>query len=647
MLDIIETYPLVGQLLYGRYQIIQLLSAGAFGQTYLAEDIARPGKPKCVIKQHQPILNYPNLLKNSRRRFTTEVETLLKIGKHDHIPQLLDYFEENLGFYVVLEFIEGNLLDTELVIHGSCEKCDREQSTIKLLKDVLNILQFIHQRGIIHSDLKPNNIIKRAYDSQWVLIDFSGASLISTQRTNKIFGESLKVHPLLANSVLGYLPLEQLQGEVHPNSDIYALGMIGIQCLTGIQPDKFPLDLDTGEINWKQGFQNSETLPIFGETLTSILSQMVKRDYQQRYQSAREVLEALEPLIIHEDLPKTLADLPGFPNPPFLYASPVEPESDPIESETEEIITITSEDCSSQEYLSTQADILSQCEFQKDTKSQSKELREDSENLSLFITGLGTSAAILNSLTIALGVHSLLYSAAYSSEAALLAQAKEAYQNGKFAEAIALAKSVSSNSRFYEESQEVAQEWQEQWRFSASQYQVIQKEFQEKKWKEVILQYQKLPAISYWQAKTKPLVDKSKIELEKEAEDLLDKAYEYADKKDFTQALAYLRQIDPETPTGSKIQPKIEEYTAKEDIRANYLLQQAYDSAAKRDFVTAIQFLKQIPQHRVAGEIAQAKIEEYTKKQKIKQQGQKVSDINAGNTLQEINPQKMLTTARR
>jgi len=87
----------------------------------------------------------------------------------------------------------------------------------------------------------------------------------------------------------GYMPHEQERGKPRPNSDIYALGMIGIQALTGVHPTQLPEDRNTGEIIW-------EHLAEVNTGLASVLNKMVHYHFKDRYNSAKEALEALLPL---------------------------------------------------------------------------------------------------------------------------------------------------------------------------------------------------------------------------------------------------------------------------------------------------------------------------------------------------------------
>ncbi len=287
---------MLGKLLDQRYQVVQVLSAGGFGKTYVAEDTRRPGNPTCVVKHLKPTSSDPNNLQTARRLFKSEAETLEQLGNHDQVPRLLAYFEENQEFYLVQEFIIGRPLNTEL--HPG--KSWRESQVIELLKDVLNILKFVHSYGVIHRDLKPENLIRRASDGKLVLIDFGAVKLVRTASATP----EIPMGDTVAIGTPGYMPSEQGLGKPRPSSDIYALGIIAIQALTGVHPTHFQEDSTTGEMFWQNQVQVSPEL-------ASILNRMVRYDYRHRYQSAHEALDAIAQL--NQSFPPTILHHPPQP----------------------------------------------------------------------------------------------------------------------------------------------------------------------------------------------------------------------------------------------------------------------------------------------------------------------------------------------
>jgi CHASE2 domain-containing sensor protein/predicted Ser/Thr protein kinase len=266
-------------LLAGRYKIKRVLGSGGFGLTYLAEDSQRPGAPQCVVKHLRPARRDEKFLQVARRLFRTEAEILEKLGNHPQIPQLLAYFEENQEFYLVQEYIQGHSLTEELPV----DKRVPEAQVVDLLKGLLEIMVFIHKNSVIHRDIKPTNIIRRQADGKVVLIDFGAVKQIQPQDQNDQEGATVAI------GTRGYAPPEQYAGHPSFSSDIYALGVIGIQALTGITPHQLPVSLETGDINWRHLANVSEE---FGQ----ILEKMVRYHFVERYQSVAVVLKELEGL---------------------------------------------------------------------------------------------------------------------------------------------------------------------------------------------------------------------------------------------------------------------------------------------------------------------------------------------------------------
>ncbi|MEH1778369.1 MAG: CHASE2 domain-containing serine/threonine-protein kinase [Nostoc sp.] len=307
--DLIQQRDLAlsGKVLARRYKIVKVLGSGGFSETYIAEDTQRPGNPRCVVKQLKPASTKSEGLQLARRLFNSEAQTLEKLGTHPQIPQLLAYFEEDEEFYLVQEQIIGHPLNQELLTGRVIE----EIAAIKIVRDLLQTLTFVHENNVIHRDIKPSNIIRRHSDGKLVLIDFGAVKEV----TIKPLDDQESTPFTIGIGTQGYAPSEQCFGRPHYSSDIYAVGMVGIKALTGVAPRELGRDAD-GEIKWSERTQVSHSL-------AKILSKMVLDDFKQRYQSASEVLEDLEifdyivnsqsrhPILRDDSLMNTLDQLNG------------------------------------------------------------------------------------------------------------------------------------------------------------------------------------------------------------------------------------------------------------------------------------------------------------------------------------------------
>lgn len=269
---------MIEELLRQRYQIIEKLGRGGAGETYVAEDLDIPvsPKPKCVVKRLHP----KGIDPDTQRLFHKEAEILYKLGQnHDQIPKLYAYFEEKGEFYLVQELIEGHNLAQEI---GEGKQWS-EAFVIKFLQELLEVLAFVHQNNVIHRDIKPSNIMRRDRDGKLILIDFGAVKEVG----NLAMDSQSSSARTISIGTFGYMPSEQAFGKPRLSSDIYAVGITAIFALTGIAPNQFPED-ENGEIIWQNHAQVSEEL-------ASILNQMVRYHFNQRYQTAVEVLQELNP----------------------------------------------------------------------------------------------------------------------------------------------------------------------------------------------------------------------------------------------------------------------------------------------------------------------------------------------------------------
>ena len=268
-------------LLHGRYHLVKGLGKGGFGATFLAADLALPGKPLCVIKQLRPNTDNPNFLSMARELFEREAKTLGRVGNHPQIPRLLDYFEDRKQFYLIQEFVKGNNLQQEVKKQGVLNEAKARQ----VLKEVLMILRDIHAQKVIHRDIKPANIIRREIDNRLVLIDFG----VVKNQVNSIGagGSNQTAFTAFAVGTPGFAPPEQLAMRPVYASDVYALGVTCMYLMTGKAPKNMDCDPITGDIDWFKYVKVSDS---FAEILTNMLEVAVKN----RYKTADEALKALD-----------------------------------------------------------------------------------------------------------------------------------------------------------------------------------------------------------------------------------------------------------------------------------------------------------------------------------------------------------------
>ncbi len=267
-----------GQILRQRYKIIENIGSGAFGVTYLAMDLDFPGERKCVVKNLSPKNSDPEVIVLAKRLFKTEAKCLSRLGEHNRIPRLYSYFEEEGEFYLVQEFIQGQNLASEF----KSGKRWSEEATVNFLQELLEILTFVHQEDTIHRDIKPANIMRRDSDGELVLIDFGAVKEILTVDNN---GQTSLSSLTVGIGSVNYIAPEQAMGRPGKYSDIYAVGMLGIQALTGLPPKALPKDSNKFR-------QILDELQIqINPQLECVLSTMISFQPENRFADATEALE--------------------------------------------------------------------------------------------------------------------------------------------------------------------------------------------------------------------------------------------------------------------------------------------------------------------------------------------------------------------
>ena len=264
-------------ILRGRYQVVRAIGQGGFGKTYLALDSDRLNA-RCVIKQFSPQVKGTKSLDKAVQLFQQEAERLNELGEHPQIPTLLAYFEHEQRLYLVQQFVEGQTLLQETIQHGHFD----ERQIRAVLVGLLPLLKFVHDHQVIHRDITPSNIIRRANDRKLVLIDFGVAKLLSAEATGQ---------PGTRIGTEGYAPMEQLRGgKAYPASDIYSLAATCIFLMTHVKPDDL-YDPMEGRWLWRDRLQQQGGN--ISNVIAQILDKMLKDLVSERYPSADAVMRDL------------------------------------------------------------------------------------------------------------------------------------------------------------------------------------------------------------------------------------------------------------------------------------------------------------------------------------------------------------------
>lgn len=298
-------------ILVGRYLPQQLLGRGGFGAAFLARDRYTPGQRRCVVKQFKPAGELSaTQIATAQQLFEREAEVLEEIGnQHEQIPNLYAFFEltvpsllpgkQDKFFYLVQELIDGNNLESELQAKGKFS----EAEVMEVLQAILPVLEFVHHSGSIHRDIKPANIMRHR-NGKFYLLDFGAVKQVTKVGATASRQGSTGIYSL------GFAPPEQMAGgDIYPSTDLYALAVTAVILLTGKEPAEL-FDAYSNQWRWRSQVQVSDSL-------AAVLDRMLLSAPNQRFQSAREVMIALNPttasLPPQPPVPATTTTLPSVP----------------------------------------------------------------------------------------------------------------------------------------------------------------------------------------------------------------------------------------------------------------------------------------------------------------------------------------------
>ncbi len=255
----------------GRYRLIRSLGEGGMAEVFLGydEEMRRAVAVKVVdSREYELVL-----------RFQREVETIGSLT-HEHILPVFDYGEQGEWRYLVMQYVDGGTL-RERLQRGPLAA----EEAAHILRQVASALQFAHARGIIHRDIKPSNILLRgdyAYLADFGLArDLDQAS--SLTKTGSLLGTPEYMAPELAKE------------EVSPGVDIYALGVVLYQMLTGRVPFSGNSVLS---ICWKHMQEDpvppSRLNPALPPALDAVVLRALAKNPRQRFQTADELARACD-----------------------------------------------------------------------------------------------------------------------------------------------------------------------------------------------------------------------------------------------------------------------------------------------------------------------------------------------------------------
>lgn len=295
---------LVGTVLDGRYAVKEVIGTGGMSVVYKAED-TQEGRLVALKVLKEEFVREPK----SRRRFLNESRAIAMLS-HENIVDVLDVNFEGDVQYIVMEYLEGPTLKEYMVEHGALDVYD----ALHIVEQILSALKHAHERGVVHRDIKPQNIILVDGNETVKVMDF-GIAHVQNYSTITISDKAI--------GTVHYISPEQAKGRpADERSDIYSTGVILYEMLTG----KLPFDADSAvSVALMQVQQKpvppSQIVPDIPPAVEHIVMKAMRKNVEARYQNAGEMLEDIEKFKENPDV--ILETTPPKADPNFVAEDPL------------------------------------------------------------------------------------------------------------------------------------------------------------------------------------------------------------------------------------------------------------------------------------------------------------------------------------
>ena len=295
---------LVGTVLDGRYAVKEVIGTGGMSVVYKAED-TQEGRLVALKVLKEEFVREPK----SRRRFLNESRAIAMLS-HENIVDVLDVNFEGDVQYIVMEYLEGPTLKEYMVEHGALDVYD----ALHIVEQILSALKHAHERGVVHRDIKPQNIILVDGNETVKVMDF-GIAHVQNYSTITISDKAI--------GTVHFISPEQAKGRpADERSDIYSTGVILYEMLTG----KLPFDADSAvSVALMQVQQKavppSQIVPDIPPAVEHIVMKAMRKNVEARYQNAGEMLEDIEKFKENPDV--VLETTPPKADPNFVAEDPL------------------------------------------------------------------------------------------------------------------------------------------------------------------------------------------------------------------------------------------------------------------------------------------------------------------------------------
>ncbi len=263
-------------MLKDRYEVDRELARGGAARVFLARD--KSGSPVALKILHPELA-----VSVTAERFVREISFLSKID-HPNIASLTDYGESDWLVYYVMDYIAGPTLREHLTRVKQASISD----TCHIAAQLLDALKYAHDMGIVHRDVKPENVVLASTGP--VLMDFGIARVIASSGHDRLTRSGFAV------GTSSYMSPEQVSGveDIDHRSDLYSLGCVLFECLAGRPPfTSLREELVLSMHHAAPAPDITEFRKDVSEALAEIVRRALKKDREDRWQSAAEMREAV------------------------------------------------------------------------------------------------------------------------------------------------------------------------------------------------------------------------------------------------------------------------------------------------------------------------------------------------------------------
>ncbi len=318
--------PLIGKMISGKFEILELIGQGAMGKVYKA--VQHPIEREVAIK-----ILHPHLMEDKRvaKRFAREAQAASKFN-HPNSIQIFDFGQtEDGSLYIAMEFITG----TDLAEVIAREAPLSPSRAVHIAVQALSALQIAHLNKIIHRDLKPENIMLEELPDNKDFVKVCDFGIAKIQQPAGSNQTNLTVFGMICGTPY-YMSPEQARGEeLDGRTDLYSMGVILYEMLTGEVPfhGSTPVEVIAKHLTEKPK-PISQVRPDLNISpkLEAAVMKALEKDRNKRYSSAQEMANALEKALEEESLAADLKSLVKEveEEPPIVVGKPIEKNSEEL-----------------------------------------------------------------------------------------------------------------------------------------------------------------------------------------------------------------------------------------------------------------------------------------------------------------------------